>query len=741
MGNVTLVFKARRYQVTHRTDEKLQLTIHINQKRSPMKNSISKTVLAFASALCILATQSIYAQWTQTSGPFGGLMTTLNVSGSNLIAGTYGGVFYSSDNGLHWSDRSDGLTNLRVQALANSGNLLYAVAWNELNYTVDEVFRSTDLGLNWTKVSSNGLTNADIRCVCISGSYVFVGTTAGGVFRASTSGGNWTSVGLSNETVFAMTVSGSYILASTMNTQSSNGAVYRTANYGGKWSKSGGLSANVRIRTFSQVGSVLYAGGIGGVFSSTNNGGKWVAKNNGLVNNSNNGVPEVLALAGNGTTVYAGTGYDGSGVFWSSNGGSSWTQTALTSYIRSMAVIGTNVFAGAGGTAGSIYHSVNNGASWTTVNNGITARYVYGMIGNGSDILADGIYKSIDGGANWTAATISSTTESFFVYGTDIFAGSSSGLHRSVDGGTTWTQINGAMNYIKAFASVGTTLFFGVNHCCCSTCDGVYRSNDNGQTWTMVNNGLTSAKVEALAVMGTSLFAGTAGGGIFVSNDLGANWTATNTGLGNTSILSLAVHGSIIYAGTAGSGVYISANNGASWSWAGSGLTNSTVNEFAVSGSTVFAATNAGVFATTTNGSSWTDVSSGLVRSKSILSLAVAGTDLYAGTFGNSVWKRPLSQMPKRSVAVQTPTFHLEQNYPNPFNPSTTITYSIPENGVVTLRVYDRIGRMVAELENGMKESGTHSTLFDARELSSGIYFYRLEMNGQIRTGTMTLMK
>lgn len=707
-----------------------------------MKISISKTILTCAIALFMLAGQSVYAQWTQTNGPFGGLISTLNVSGSNLITGTYGGIFFSSDNGAHWTERNNGLTNLRVKALANSGNLLYAAAWNELIYSVDEVFRSTDLGLNWTKVSSTGLTNTDIRCVCISGSYVFVGT-AGGVFRASTSGGNWTAVGLSNEMVFAMTVSGSYVLASTYNTQNYNGAVYRTANNGGKWSKSGGLSASVRIKAFSQLGSVCYAGGVGGVFSSTNNGGKWVAKNNGLVNNSNTGVPEVLALAGNGTTVYAGTGYDGSGVFWSSNGGSSWTQTALTSYIRSMAVIGTNVFAGAGGTAGSIYHSVNNGASWTSVNNGITARYVEALGANGSDILADGIFKSIDGGANWTATSGSSNgkTESFLVYGTDIFAGSSSGLHRSVDGGTTWTQINGAMNYIKAFASVGTTLFFGVNHCCGTSSNGVYRSTDNGQTWTFVNNGLTSAGVEALAVSGTSLFAGTAGSGIFVSSDQGASWTATNTGLGNTSILSLAVHGSIIYAGTAGSGVYISTNNGASWSWAGNGLTNNTVNEFAVSGSNVFVGTNAGVFVTTNNGSSWTDVSSGLVRSKSILSLAVAGTDLYAGTFGNSVWKRPLSQMPKRSVAVQTPTFHLEQNYPNPFNPSTTITYSIPENGVVTLRVYDRIGRMVAELENGMKESGTHSTLFDARELSSGIYFYRLEMNGQIRTATMTLMK
>jgi hypothetical protein len=94
----------------------------------------------------------------------------------------------------------------------------------------------------------------------------------------------------------------------------------------------------------------------------------------------------------------------------------------------------------------------------------------------------------------------------------------------------------------------------------------------------------------------------------------------------------------------------------------------------------------------------------------------------------------------------------LEQNYPNPFpatggssrsvgNPTTTIRYSITEDATVLLRVFDINGRLVAELVNGAKEAGRHKVDFNAGELPSGMYIYRLEANGQILTGRMALLK
>ena len=73
--------------------------------------------------------------------------------------------------------------------------------------------------------------------------------------------------------------------------------------------------------------------------------------------------------------------------------------------------------------------------------------------------------------------------------------------------------------------------------------------------------------------------------------------------------------------------------------------------------------------------------------------------------------------------------FVLYQNYPNPFNPTTTINYSIPINGFVSLEVFDILGRKIILLVNEEKSAGQYVVLFDASELLSGIYFYRLQMN------------
>ncbi|MGA9294256.1 MAG: T9SS type A sorting domain-containing protein [Ignavibacteriaceae bacterium] len=88
--------------------------------------------------------------------------------------------------------------------------------------------------------------------------------------------------------------------------------------------------------------------------------------------------------------------------------------------------------------------------------------------------------------------------------------------------------------------------------------------------------------------------------------------------------------------------------------------------------------------------------------------------------------------------------YGLEQNYPNPFNPATTITYQLPKDGIVTLKVYDMLGREVASLVNGYKTSGKYSINFNADNLSSGVYIYQLKINnfagGDGYTATKKLM-
>lgn len=85
--------------------------------------------------------------------------------------------------------------------------------------------------------------------------------------------------------------------------------------------------------------------------------------------------------------------------------------------------------------------------------------------------------------------------------------------------------------------------------------------------------------------------------------------------------------------------------------------------------------------------------------------------------------------------------FELFQNYPNPFNPSTIISYTIPEKGFVILKLYDVLGREIAELINQEQTVGNFSINFDASELTSGIYFYRLQTGSFLATKKMILMK
>lgn len=98
-------------------------------------------------------------------------------------------------------------------------------------------------------------------------------------------------------------------------------------------------------------------------------------------------------------------------------------------------------------------------------------------------------------------------------------------------------------------------------------------------------------------------------------------------------------------------------------------------------------------------------------------------------------------------VSIQEPPvkeiieYKLDQNYPNPFNPTTTINYAVKEAGTVTLTVYNLLGQVVQVLVNEQKPVGTYQVTFNANNLASGAYFYRLEVNDFVDLKRMTLIK
>ncbi len=85
--------------------------------------------------------------------------------------------------------------------------------------------------------------------------------------------------------------------------------------------------------------------------------------------------------------------------------------------------------------------------------------------------------------------------------------------------------------------------------------------------------------------------------------------------------------------------------------------------------------------------------------------------------------------------------FELSQNYPNPFNPSTTIRFNLPEASIVKLTIFNILGQEIRTLVNEFRESGVNTINFDASDLNSGIYIYKIEAGNFVQTRKMTLLK
>ncbi len=86
-------------------------------------------------------------------------------------------------------------------------------------------------------------------------------------------------------------------------------------------------------------------------------------------------------------------------------------------------------------------------------------------------------------------------------------------------------------------------------------------------------------------------------------------------------------------------------------------------------------------------------------------------------------------------------TFEMSQNYPNPFNAQTNIDFDLEDNSMVKINVYDITGAKVTTLVDGVLEAGSHSVNWNAEDVSSGVYYYKMKTNGEERTMKMTLLK
>jgi hypothetical protein len=354
---------------------------------------------------------------------------------------------------------------------------------------------------------------------------------------------------------------------------------------------------------------------------------------------------------------------------------------------------------------------------------------------------AGGILLSTNAGKDWTSVTSNladSVVSTIAVSGGSLFAGTEKGIFMSTNNGASWTAVNNGLTFesINVLYVNGINLFAGTNG------GGLFLSTVIASNWTSISDGLVGGHVSGIAVSNGKLFAGTEAG-VYVSTNSGTTWKDANNGLTNASISALAEEGPLLFAGVIGHGVYESTTGGLHWTDGNNGLTSLTPTGFVAYGPNVFFGSEQGVFLSRDNGTTWTKEDSGLTNLE-VRALAIVGSDLFCGTWGNGVWKRPISELitgVNSEVTKLPKEFVLKQNHPNPFNPSTTIQYQLPTDSMVRLNVYDIFGREVSVLVNERKNAGSYGVKFEGKNLASGVYFYRLQAGDFTQTRRLLLLK
>lgn len=430
-----------------------------------------------------------------------------------------------------------------------------------------------------------------------------------------------------------------------------------------------------------------------------------------------------------------------------------------------------------------IAFSIDVNAQWTQAPNPENVRLGiggYAQIGDtlftgtaltsGFDGKLEALYKSGDQGLTWVKAEAESgltnqDIDFLSVVNVDsiLFLASVRYLQSSNDGGRTW-QIDG--NFQRGdehvpvhFVKQGNIVVGAAQGSTNDGADGVFRKVGGGE-WEAANEGLPDGKDGEIApqifdmIISDDRILLSAGSDVYFSDDTAKTWTRF-TGFG-TYINQLAAGNGIVLGAGFKSGqayIYKSADNGVNFTRLN--LPNDFrpgIRKLHFSDGFFFAALEAnfegdGGLYISEDGENWS-----LLGLKNARITNIFSTDekvlVSVQNWINNLEKRGVWTLPKSEVIFTSAeyegkpsNFDLNQNYPNPFNPSTSITFEMKEAGIAQLEVFNMLGQKVATLTNGYKTAGSHLVNFDASNLSSGIYIYRLRSANAMLTRKMLLVK
>ena len=370
-------------------------------------------------------------------------------------------------------------------------------------------------------------------------------------------------------------------------------------------------------------------------------------------------------------------------------------------------------------------------AQWQTTNGPFSGGIINTLYANSSNIFcgtqSGGTY--IYSGSSWSTINIglmgSSTTTWITGKGTDLYCINggigSEDVYLSTNNGSNWNSINSGLNNgAQTMLAYGPYLFTGTN---AGGMDAIYLSYNNGGNWYpfLSGSGFVTNGVNAMIIDSTidsTLIIACVYGGVQATTDGGNIWKYNNF-LGGNTANCIARSGANIFIGT-NNGVYLTNDYGSTWAAVNSSMPGSNVvYALAVDGSNIFAGSDSGVFVTSNNGLLWTSVNTGLTD-KSIHSLAIYGTDLYAGTRTQGVWKRAISQMVSGINEVTNRNEIIV--YPNPFTDKLKVE-NVNKGALYTL--FDLTGRQIKTYS-----SSGNTLAINCEGLKSGIYILK-DNNGQ----------
>ena len=669
-------------------------------------------------------------------------------------------IFRTTDGGVSWTGiplPSDGEDNLKDAAFAND-TLGIAVG------LFGNILKTTDAGASWIKQNSG--TTENLYAIDNVGGNIWMAAGNGRIILKSTDGGSsWTTVyqGITNyfEGIYMVDENTAYVCGY-------EGEIQKTTDGGSTWFVQQSSTTNHLFDiSFSGPDTGIAVGYYGTIVRTTDGGISWQAVSEGTIQDLNS-----IDFPDNQTGYACGAG----GILLkTTNLGNEW-QMLINGFVQDLYGISfTDANTGtAVGDDGIVLRTTNGGQNWSLQPSGITSpgrlksvSFVNNNIGfaagyNSSSTAA--IIKTTDGGNNWTSLSpgISDLLYSIYFYNESYGAavGANGAMVITTDAGNSWTDRSLGSGYTFSSVQIVDDSFFvtaGYNYSVFPAIGIVFISTDGGANWANRSNGI----VEPLnSVYFTNEYVGTAAasyGKIYKTTDGGMNWTVELSGTDNSLHAITSIDGNNIFTVGAGGTILKSGEvtpveifsfsgesngNNAVLRWKTASETNNL--GFEIQRSLISASNKHSVFekigfiqgnktTTSLHNYSFTDenLSPGSYRYR-LKQIDYEGTFCYSGEV---------------CIKIISPSIYsLSQNYPNPFNPSTTIEYSIPREAKVNIKVFNILGEVVCNLVNEYKRAGNYKVNFsvydgNASNLSSGIYFYRIQAGNFVQTKKMILLK